>query len=81
MPVVIFADDMQQHTGGLKFTQVQATSFRSALRELTETFPQLTAEVYGKFSVAIDGTIIHAPLMESFQADSEIVFIPRIASG
>ena len=72
---------MQQHTGGCRQTQIEATSYRLALRELSLEFPGLTETVYEKFSVAIDGTIIHTPLLETFRADSELVFIPRIAGG
>ena len=81
MTTVFFADEMQQHTGGRKQVQIAATSYRLALRELSGEFPGLTEAVYEKFSIAIDGTIIHTPLLETFQADSELVFIPRIAGG
>ena len=81
MTTVVFSDEMQLHTGGLKQTQIEASSYRRALRELSDRFPGLTDEVYEKLSVAIDGTIVHRPLLETFEADSELVFIPRIASG
>ena len=81
MTTVFFASEMRQHTGGLQYTQIEATSYRRALRELSRDFPGLTDDVYKKFSVAIDGAIIHQPLLETFQADSELVFIPRIAGG
>ena len=34
-----------------------------------------------KMAVAIDGMIIHEPLLQRFGEDSELVFVPRIAGG
>ncbi|MBT4521469.1 MAG: MoaD/ThiS family protein [Halieaceae bacterium] len=81
MASVVFASDMRQHTGGCGQTRVNATGYRAALRELSEAFPQLSDAVFEKYSIAIDGVIILSPLLETFEPDSELVFIPRIAGG
>ncbi|MFT5335617.1 MAG: hypothetical protein ACI9GB_003536, partial [Halioglobus sp.] len=31
--------------------------------------------------IAIDGVMIHSPLLETFGPNSELVFIPKIAGG
>jgi hypothetical protein len=31
--------------------------------------------------VAIDGVLVHTPLLETFEPDSELVFIPKITGG
>lgn len=81
MAHVAFIGDLRQHTGGCEETEIQATSYRAALRELQQTYPGLTDAVLEKFSVAIDGEMITSPLLETFAADSELVFFPRIAGG
>ena len=81
MPAVVFIGDLRLHTGGCEETEIKATSYRAALRELQQAFPGLTDAVLEKFSVAIDGEMITSPLLETFTADSELVFFPRIAGG
>jgi molybdopterin converting factor small subunit len=81
MTTVVFASEMRQHTGGLAQTDIGATNYRQALRELSCKFPGLTNDEYLKFSIAIDGTIVHTPLLETFEEKSELVFIPKIAGG
>jgi hypothetical protein len=81
MATIFFADEMQQYTDGRRKIEIKARDYRRALAELSSEFPELTSELYDKFSVAIDGAIIHTPLLEKFQADSELVFIPKISGG
>ena len=81
MTTVVFATEMQQHTGGLTQTEIMATNYRQAIKELSGRFPRLAEDDYQKFSIAIDGSIIHTPLLESFAEDSELVFIAKIAGG
>ena len=66
---------------GVEDVQIQATSYRAALRQLKEKFPQLTDDVFDKFAVAIDNIMIQSPLLETFQAQSELVFVPKIPAG
>ena len=81
MATVFFADEMQQYTGGRRKIEIEAGDYRRALSELSCKFPELTSELYDKFSVAIDGAIIHTPLLEKFQSNSELVFIPKLSGG
>lgn len=80
MAQVIFAAEMRSLTG-VEDVQIQATSYRAALRQLKEKFPQLTDDVFDKFAVAIDNIMIQSPLLETFQAQSELVFVPKIPAG
>jgi len=81
MAKVIFAAEMRQLTGGIEQAQVEATTYRRALRELKQQFPQLSENIFEKFALAIDGVMIQTPLMETFDANSEVVFVPKIPSG
>ncbi len=80
MPQVIFAAEMRSLTG-VEDTQIQATSYRAALRELKEKFPSLSDEIFAKFAVAIDNIMIQSPMLETFQPQSELVFVPKIPAG
>ncbi len=81
MATVIFTGDLRLHTSGCEEAEVQATNYRGAVRELQAEFPGLTGAVMDKFSVSIDGVLIQSPLLETFEPDSELVFIPKIAGG
>jgi molybdopterin converting factor small subunit len=81
MVSVVLAPGMRAYTGGQVETEIDAVSYRAAVRELQQQFPELPAEMFEKCSVAIDGVQVHTPLLETFEADSELVFIPLIAGG
>jgi molybdopterin converting factor small subunit len=81
MATVIFTSGLRQLAGGTAEVHIKATNYRAAIRELRLQFPVLTDSVLEKFSVAIDGVMIHSPLLETFEPDSELVFIPKIAGG
>ncbi|MDB3856354.1 hypothetical protein N9284_02565 [Halieaceae bacterium] len=80
MAKVIFAAEMRLLTG-VEDTQIQATSYRAALRELKQKFPQLSDQSFDKFAVAIDNIMIQSPMLETFQEQSELVFVPKIPAG
>jgi sulfur-carrier protein len=81
MTTIVLADELQAFTGGVRQLEIEATTYRKAIAELQQRFPGLSPEVFARFSIAIDGSIVHTPLLETFAPDSEVVFIPRIASG
>jgi hypothetical protein len=78
---VIFPNDLQKFTGGVKDTEVSACNYRGLVTELRQQFPALTDEIVMKYSMAIDGIIIPKPLLETFGNDSKLVFFGRIAAG
>jgi molybdopterin converting factor small subunit len=81
MARVIFGSDLLPQTGGQGEVEVAARNYRDLLLELQRRFPQLGDDTLEKLAIAIDGVIIHEPLLQTFSADSELVFVPRIAAG
>lgn len=81
MANVFFATDLQQFTGGIKNVEVESRDYRSLVKELCQQFPSLSLDTIKKYSLAIDGAIIQVPMLETFKADSELVFVARIAGG
>jgi hypothetical protein len=79
--VVFFAADLQRCAGGEKSTEVAARNYRELVTELCASYPDLTADMVHKYALAIDGAIIQTPLLETFDRESELVFIPRMAGG
>ena len=52
---------------------MSAGSYRELVRELCRRFPELTEEAIGTQALAIDGMIIQTPLLETFDAHSELM--------
>tara|TARA_B110000444_G_C18835766_1_gene595840 strand:- start:1877 stop:2119 length:243 start_codon:yes stop_codon:yes gene_type:complete len=80
MPHVIFAAEMRPLTG-VEDAHISATTYRAALRELEEKFPQLSSQIFMRFSVAIDDIMIQSPMLETFESQSELVFFPKLPAG
>jgi molybdopterin converting factor small subunit len=78
---VNFSSDLQRYTGGVAAVEVSALNYQELLGELSRRFPGLTGETLRKLALAVDGRVIHTPLLETFDADSELIFVPRIAGG
>ena len=81
MVKIIFASAMEQYTRGEKEIRINVTTYRQACELLMREFPQLNEETLSEFSVAIDDEIIHEPLLETFEPNSEVFFVPKIAAG
>jgi hypothetical protein len=79
--MVVFTPEMRARAGGLSGTEIEATTYRGAMRALCNQFPKFSEAMFAKCSVAIDGVLVHSPLLETFEADSELVFIPKITGG
>jgi molybdopterin converting factor small subunit len=73
--------DLQRYTGGAAAVEVAALNYRDLVEELSDKFPELTVETLRKQALAIDGMVIHEPLLETFGSDSELVLVARIAGG
>jgi hypothetical protein len=78
---VIFPSNLQQYTHGIKEVAVAAGKYRDLVVELHERFPTLKKDIIEKHAIAIDGIIIQTPLLETFDQDSEILLVARIAGG
>ena len=78
---VIFPSDLQAYTDGEAEVAVSALNYRNLVAELCARFPALTEDAIRKRAVAIDGMVIHSPLLEAFHEDAELVFFSKIAGG
>jgi hypothetical protein len=78
---IIFPSNLQQYTKGVKEVAVAAGKYQDLVVELHQRFPALTKDIIQKHAIAIDGIIIQTPLLETFERDSEILLIARIAGG
>lgn len=81
MARVTLSSDLRQFTGSVTEVEVAAGSYRELVAELCSRFPDLPEATVRKQSLAIDGMLVHAPMLETFGADSQLVFLTRIAGG
>ena len=81
MAKLVFPTDLQQYTDGVAETEVTATSYRALVSEVKERFPLLTDAILDQLAVAIDGTVVDQPLLETFSEDSELVLLARVRGG
>jgi|SaaInl7_100m_RNA_FD_contig_21_5622061_length_540_multi_8_in_0_out_0_1 hypothetical protein len=77
---VIFSSELQKFTGEAQ-TEVSATSYRALVTEIVARYPDLEEDEILKMAVAIDGEIVHEPLLEQIRPNSEVHFLYRISGG
>ena len=80
MAIVVFSSELRKLTGEDQ-TRVKATVFRDIVAELTARYPDLEEDKLFEMAIAIDGVIIHTPLLETVPADGELHFLHRISGG
>jgi molybdopterin converting factor small subunit len=80
MAKVIFSSELQKFTGEEQ-TDVDALNYQDLVSALVDRYPDLGSDTLMKMAVAIDGEIIHDPLLERLAPDSEIHFLYRISGG
>lgn len=80
MAHVIFSSELQRLTGEEK-TEVAAHNYRDLLDRVTARYPRLDRAELLKMAVAIDGVIIHDPLLEHVDDNSEVHFLYKISGG
>ena len=80
MAIVVFSGELQRFTGEER-TRVRALRYREIVAELLERYDALTEENLMDMAVAIDGEIIHTPLLETVGENSELHFLHRISGG
>lgn len=80
MAKVTFSSEQQKVTGVVE-VEIAATTYRDLVTQLLSQFPKLDALGLRQMAVAIDGEIIHEPLLESVGADSDVHFFTFIAGG
>jgi len=79
--LVVFLPAHRRHTGGLGELELQARDFRALAAAIRARFPDFPAVELERCSVAIDGELVNAPLLEALGPDSRVVFVPRIGAG
>ena len=80
MAIVIFSSELQKLTGEEQ-TRVDAEVFKDIVTEISNQYSALEHDELMKMAVAIDGEIIHTPLLEKVAATSEVHFLYRISGG
>lgn len=80
MATVVFSSELQRLTGEEK-TSLRATTYRELVDQLIAAYPALEREQLMDMAVAIDGEIIHDPLLETIGPNSEVHFLYRISGG
>lgn len=81
MAKVILSAELQRYTDGTREFEVAANTYQSLVTELRQLFPALPEAIIAKHAIAIDGVLIQTPLLETFDQDSELLFIAKIAGG
>ncbi len=72
---------MQRLVDGAREAEVEASTFPALVTELCSRYPRLDERTVRKQSLAIDGMLIHTPMLERFREDAHLVFVTRIAGG
>jgi hypothetical protein len=80
MARVCFSSAQQQLTGVAE-CDIAAADYRQLLGAIAQRFPRLDMAELQKMAIAIDGEIIHEPLLESLTEHSEVHFLHFIAGG
>ena len=80
MATVFFSNELQVFTGEEK-AEVSAENYRELLAELTIKYPDLKKSEIVDMAIAIDGEIVHEPLLESIPPNAELHFFHFIAGG
>ena len=81
MTKAIFDDVLNQYTSGIGETAIEARDYRDAVEELLNRFPALPRNVLERYTIAIDGIIVHQPFLEKLGEQSELRFISPIKGG
>ena len=62
-------------------THVDEPIYRDILNEISRRYPEVKLKALMQMAVAIDGEIVHTPLLEYVAPDSELHFLYRISGG
>lgn len=81
MARAVFDEVLKQYTSGVRETSIDAHNYRDAAEELLAQFPALPRSILEKYTIAIDGTIVHHPFLEKLDDHSELRFISPISGG
>ena len=80
MARVYFSSEQQQLTDVAQ-CDIVAADYRQLMAAIARRFPRLDMAELQKMAIAIDGEIIHEPLLESLAEHSEVHFLHFIVGG
>lgn len=80
MAVVVFSSELQKVTGD-ETARVGGKTYRDVVEQLVARYGALSREELMGMAVAIDGEIIHDPLLEPVGDGSEVHFLHKIEGG
>ncbi len=80
MATVIFSSELQRLTHEEQVV-IEASIYRELVSALVDRYRELNMEALMKMAVAIDGEIIHNPMLEKLAPGSEVHFLYRISGG
>jgi hypothetical protein len=80
MARVVFSSEQQRLTDEVE-CELAATNYRQLIDAIVTRYPRFDRSELMRMAVAIDGEIIHEPLLEAVGADSEVHFFHFIAGG
>jgi hypothetical protein len=78
--IINFSNELQKLTGEAT-TRVDERIYKDIVNEISRRYPSVKVKVLMEMAVAIDGEIVHAPLLEYVAPDSELHFLYRISGG
>ena len=80
MADVTFSSGLRRYTGGEEKVHIEAANVRELIKALGARYPDLR-EPLESMAVAIDGEILHEPLLEPLSPNSDVHFLPPIGGG
>lgn len=80
MATVFFSSELQKLTGE-ESLGVTPGAIRDVIAQVVAHYPKIDQERLSEMAVAIDGEIIHTPLLENVTEGSEVHFLYRISGG
>ncbi|MFT4721372.1 MAG: sulfur carrier protein ThiS [Candidatus Azotimanducaceae bacterium] len=80
MARVVFSSEQQRLTQEAE-CDVVASTYRQLIDAVITRYPRLDRDDFMRMAIAIDGEIIHEPLLETVGDNSEVHFFHFIAGG
>jgi molybdopterin converting factor small subunit len=72
---------LMSQAGGVTEFEVEATTIRELLAQLSELYPQLKPVLDHGVAVAVDGIIYRGAFLAPIPEDSEVYLLPALVGG
>jgi hypothetical protein len=80
MATLFFNSELEKLTKCSR-TYIKSTTYKDFIEEVLSRFPDLQASELMEMALAIDGEIIHEPLLVAIPDNSELHFVFKISGG